>query len=123
MSKRAEDPFGAVADPTRRAILDLLAEHSSMTAGAIASVFPQMTRPAISKHLRVLRAADLVRASEIGREWHYELHAVPLQELYADWLVKFAPFWERSLEQLKRHAEGPSRKARMSSARPAGSRR
>ena len=83
--------FPALADPTRRAILDVLREHSSLTAGAIAARFPAISRPAVSKHLGVLRAAGLVRAEERGRENHYTLDARPLGELQREWLDRFAP--------------------------------
>jgi DNA-binding transcriptional ArsR family regulator len=99
------DAFAAVADPTRRAILDLLRQRPSLTAGEIAAQFPHMSRPAISKHLGVLRRAGLVQALERGREWHYRLDPLPLGEIYTDWLARFAPLWETSLKQLKRQAE------------------
>jgi DNA-binding transcriptional ArsR family regulator len=97
--------FPALADRTRRAILDLLRDHSSLTAGEIAARFPAISRPAVSKHLGVLRAAGLVRAEERGRENHYTLDAGPLGELQREWLNRFAPHWERSLQRLKREAE------------------
>jgi len=106
LSKR-RDAFGALADPTRRAILDLLRERRSLTAGEIAARFPRISRAAVSKHLRVLRLARLVKARERGREWHYTLDARPLAEVYRDWLISFAPYWEESLERLKRQVEGP----------------
>lgn len=102
-----KDAFAAIADPTRRAILDLLRQRQSLNAGQIAAQFPQMSRPAISKHLGVLRQAGLVRSLERGREWHYTLDPVPLGHIYTDWLASFAPLWETSLEQLKRQAEQP----------------
>ena len=101
------DAFAAIADPTRRAILDLLRQRQSLTAGQVAAQFPHMSRPAVSKHLGVLRQAGLVRALERGREWHYTLDPVPLGHIYAHWLASFAPLWEASLEQLKRQAEQP----------------
>lgn len=104
MSKR-KDAFAALADPTRRAILDLLREHETLTAGEIAARFSQMSRAAVSKHLRVLREARLVRAREVGREWHYRLDPGPLEAIQRDWLSSFAPLWEESLERLKRQAE------------------
>ncbi|MCH7896832.1 MAG: helix-turn-helix transcriptional regulator, partial [candidate division NC10 bacterium] len=61
MSK-PQDPFAALADPTRRSILELLRERASLTAGEIAARFPQISRAAVSKHLRVLRRARLVKA-------------------------------------------------------------
>jgi DNA-binding transcriptional ArsR family regulator len=102
---RRRDAFAALADPTRRAILDLLRERESLTAGAIAARFPRVSRPAVSKHLRVLRQARLVRARDRGREWHYRLDAKPLAEIYQAWLGRFAPYWEESLERLKRQVE------------------
>jgi DNA-binding transcriptional ArsR family regulator len=95
-----------VADPTRRSILDLLRAQPTLTAGSIASRFPGLSRPAVSKHLRVLREAWLVNAYERGREWHYSLDPGPLGEIYRQWLAPFAPLWEQSLEQLKRQVEG-----------------
>jgi DNA-binding transcriptional ArsR family regulator len=97
--------FAALADPTRRAILDLLRDHASLTAGEIAGRFPALSRPAVSKHLGVLRRASLVHARERGRENHYTLDALPLREVQLAWLERFAPHWEQSLEQLKRQAE------------------
>ena len=77
-----------------------------MTAGEIAARFPRLSRPAVSKHLGVLRRARLVRARERGREWHYTLDPRPLAEVYYEWLRGFAPLWEESLKRLKRQAEG-----------------
>ena len=104
MSKR-RDVFGALADPTRRAILDLLREQPTLTAGAIASRFPRVSRAAVSKHLGVLRRAGLVKARQHGREWRYALDPRPLAEIYRDWLASFAPLWEESLERLRRQVE------------------
>jgi len=104
LSKR-RDAFGALADPTRRSILDLLRGQPSLTAGEIAARFPRVSRAAVSKHLRVLREARLVRARESGREWHYSLDARPLGTMYRDWMESFAPHWEESLRQLKRRVE------------------
>jgi DNA-binding transcriptional ArsR family regulator len=101
--------FPALADPTRRSILDLLRDHSSLTAGEIAARFRTMSRPAVSKHLGVLRSAGLVRAEERGRENHYTLDARPLGELQRDWLNRFAPHWEASLERLKQEVESDPR--------------
>lgn len=104
MSRR-RDAFAALADPTRRGILELLRERSTLNAGEIAAHFPQMSRAAVSKHLGVLRQARLVRARERGREWHYRLDPQPLAEIYREWLASFAPLWEASLERLKRQVE------------------
>ncbi len=107
MSKR-KDAFAALADPTRRSILELLRERPTLTAGEIAARFPALSRAAVSKHLGVLRRARLVRARERGRERHYRLDPQPLEEIYRDWLSAFAPMWEGSLERLKEQAEGKS---------------
>ena len=99
--------FGALADATRRAILELLREREGMPAGQIAANFRQISRPAVSKHLRVLRAAGLVRSHDRGREIHYALDARPLADVQRDWLQQFMPMWEESLQRLKQRAEDP----------------
>src|SRR5439155_26527053 len=71
----------------------------------IAAHFPRVSRAAVSKHLRVLREAQLVRARERGREWHYSLDARPLATVYREWMESFAPYWEESLGRLKRRVE------------------
>jgi DNA-binding transcriptional ArsR family regulator len=103
--KAKRDPFGAVADPTRRAILELLLKDGPLPAGQIAARFPKVSRPAVSKHLRVLRDAKLVRAQEVGREWHYTLDMEPLFETYQRWIAPFLPGWEMGLQELKRQVE------------------
>jgi DNA-binding transcriptional ArsR family regulator len=100
--------FAALGDSTRRGILELLREHRSLTAGEIATRFPSISRPAVSKHLRVLRTAQLVRAHERGRENHYTLDARPLGHVQREWLDAFAPHWEDSLRRLKIAAEQPA---------------
>ena len=107
MSKRS-DPFAAVADPTRRAILELLRERETLTAGEIARCFPRVSRAAVSKHLGVLRRARLVRSRQRGRERDYSLDASQLEE-YAEWLRRFVPVWEESLRALKRRVEGENK--------------
>jgi DNA-binding transcriptional ArsR family regulator len=107
----ADRVFSALADGTRRSILDLLRDHETLTAGEIAARFPSISRPAVSKHLRVLRDAQLVEAQERGRENHYTLDARPLGEIQREWLDGFAPHWQASLERLKRQAEQPRRRS------------
>lgn len=105
------DAFSALADPTRRAILEILRDQPSLTAGQIAAEFPAISRAAVSKHLGVLRQARLVLVREEGREWHYTLDPGPLAEVYEHWLGSFAPLWDETLRRLKRTAERPSPKA------------
>jgi DNA-binding transcriptional ArsR family regulator len=102
-SNAAPDIFRAVADPTRRAILDRL-RAGGAPVNALAADFAQ-TRPAISKHLRVLRDARLVHERKVGRERIYELDPLPLQQV-AGWVEGYRSFWMVNLGNLKRHLEG-----------------
>ncbi len=104
MSRR-RDVFGALADPTRRAILERLLDRHEMSAGALAAEFVHISRPAVSKHLGVLRAAGLVRAREDGREVFYALDSAPLATAYEEWWARFAPLWDERLTRLKRNVE------------------
>ena len=85
------DPFQAIADPTRRAILLLLASQS-MTAGAIAANF-DTTRPTVSKHLQILTECELLRQKQSGREMHYHLNAEKLKEI-ASFIEPFRKMWD-----------------------------
>ena len=96
------DVFRAVADPTRRAILDRL-RAGPAPVNALAEDFRQ-SRPAISKHLQVLRRARLVSERRVGRERLYQLHPAPLQQV-AGWIEGYRSFWQVSLTQLKRYLE------------------
>ena len=96
------DVFRAVADPTRRAILDRL-RAGPTPVNALAADF-QQTRPAISKHLRVLREAALVSEQRVGRERVYQLHPRPLQQV-AGWVEGYRAFWLDSLNNLKLYLE------------------
>jgi DNA-binding transcriptional ArsR family regulator len=105
--RASTDPFYAVADPTRRAILDRLREGSAPVA-ALAAGFA-MSRPAVSKHLRVLRDARLVRERPSGddaRQRVYELTPGPLREVVR-WAATYEAFWPAHLDRLKRHIERP----------------
>ena len=104
MKARPPDAFAAVADPTRREILELLRDRGVLTAGDIATNFP-VSRAAVSKHLGILRKAKLVRARARGREVDYRLSAAPLADVYGGWLATFLPVMEDSLRELKRRAE------------------
>jgi len=94
--------FGALADPTRRAVLDLL-RAGRRPAGEIARAFP-VSRPAISKHLRVLRRAHLVEERREGRHRLYQLNPTPLRAVDS-WLEQYRSFWTASLENLKAFVE------------------
>ena len=105
MPAASVDPFHAVADPTRRAILDLLrAGEAPVTE--IAALFT-MSRPAVSKHLRVLRNARLVRerrGGADGRQRVYQVTPAPLHAV-ARWALAYQAFWPANLGSLKRHLE------------------
>jgi DNA-binding transcriptional ArsR family regulator len=98
----AEAAFHAVADPTRRAVLDLL-RVGSRPAGQIARAFP-VSRPAISKHLRLLRRAHLVRERREGRHRFYQLNPKPLKAVDS-WLEQYRVFWRGNLASLKNFVE------------------
>lgn len=97
------DVFRAIADPTRRAILDRL-RAGAANAGALAADFRQ-ARPAISKHVKVLREARLVLQTRRGREQYYELNPARLQAV-AGWVEGYRSFWQSSLSRLKCNLEG-----------------
>jgi DNA-binding transcriptional ArsR family regulator len=96
------DVFHAISDPTRRALLDLIAQ-GSQPVKELAHEFA-MTRPAISQHLRVLAEAGLVVEQKVGREHHYQLRAEPLSKV-SDWLQQYERFWSEHLESLGRHLD------------------
>ncbi len=98
----SEATFQALADPTRRAVLDLL-RRGSQPAGQIAGAFP-VSRPAISKHLRLLRRAHLVREHREGRHRVYQLNPEPLRAVDS-WLEQYRSFWSVSLSNLKTFVE------------------
>ena len=98
------DVFRAVADPTRRAILDRLRKGPS-PVNELASGF-RVSRPAISKHLRILRTARLVHEKREGRQRIYELEPARIQEV-AKWAEEYSRFWHQNIASLKRHLEQP----------------
>lgn len=99
MTPSSTDGFSALADPTRRAVLDLLAERGPQKAGDIARMFPSISRPAVCKHLRVLKAAGLVHENRRGREHWYSLNAQPLEEVQ-NWVTRYRSFWSGKLDSL-----------------------
>lgn len=99
----AEATFHALADPTRRAVLDLL-RSGAQPAGKIAVAFP-VSRPAISKHLRQLRKARLVVEHRRGRHRFYQLNPEPLKAVDS-WLEHYRRFWQINLANLKTFVEG-----------------
>ena len=98
------DVFQAIADPTRRSLLQLLVDRGELPVNAISGHYP-ISRTAVSKHLRVLAEAGLVLERKVGRETRYRLETEPLLELKR-WLAYYERFWENKLSALKRYAEG-----------------
>lgn len=91
------DVFQAIADPTRRAIILLIAVQA-MTPNAIAEHFDS-TRQAVSKHLRILAECDLVKQEQSGREIYYQLNGNKMKEI-DKWLEQFKKIWEDRYNQL-----------------------
>ncbi|WP_028608457.1 ArsR/SmtB family transcription factor [Paenibacillus harenae] len=99
---RTHDVFQAIADPTRRKLLRLLGDQE-MPVTVISGHFT-MSRTAVSKHLRILADAGLVKDRKVGRETRYRLDPEPLLELKR-WLAYYERYWENKLSALKRYVE------------------
>ena len=110
-----EAAFSALSDPTRRAVLDLL-RAGIQPAGEIARAFP-VSRPAISKHLRILRRAHLVTEHREGRHRLYQLNPEPLKAVDS-WLEQYRSFWSASLTNLKSFVETEYEKETRASKSP-----
>jgi DNA-binding transcriptional ArsR family regulator len=93
------DVYAAIADPTRRRLLDALG-RGEKTVKRLAEPFA-MTRPAVSQHLRILRQARLVAMRRAGREHHYYLLALPLRDVHR-WVSHYEKFWKEKLAALRR---------------------
>jgi len=96
--KIRRDVFQAIADPTRRAIL-LLVATQSMTAGAIASNF-DTARPTVSKHLQILAECELLKQEQNGREIYYHLNPQKMKEV-ADFIEPFRKIWDDRFNKLE----------------------
>jgi len=94
----SSDVFHAIADPTRRGVLEALRERDELAVGALAERL-DVTVPLLSRHLAVLRAAGLVVEQRSGRRRLYRLRPEPLHELH-DWAATFAEFWTERLHGL-----------------------
>ena len=95
------DAFVAIADPTRREILDLLLDQEVVAAGDIAAHFCELSRPAISRHLRLLRECGVVHSFKYGRTRNYSLNTEPLGQIHTGWLRAFAHKQTDSLKTLR----------------------
>ncbi len=100
--RQSDDVFRAIADPTRRDLLGLLAE-TEQPVNRLAEPFA-MSRPAISQHLRILRDAGLVAERKVGRERFYRLEATPLRAV-SEWAAQYERFWHERLDALGTYLE------------------
>lgn len=96
--KLRRDVFQAIADPTRRAILLLLASQS-LTAGAIAANF-DTARPTVSKHLQILMECELLQQEQSSREIYYHLNPTKIKEI-ADYIEPFRKMWDERFDKLE----------------------
>jgi DNA-binding transcriptional ArsR family regulator len=109
IAPRTDKIFRALGDPTRLAIMERLRGGES-TAGDLAGGF-RMSRPAVSRHIGVLRRARLVRERRVGRHRVYALAPESLR-LVDDWIATYRKFWKSRLQELKRYAESePTRRS------------
>ena len=114
MKRDLEPVWKALANPDRRAILDLLSK-GPVTTGDLAGHFPDLTRFAVMQHLRVLEAADLIVARREGRMRYNYLNAVPIQEIFDRWVGRYVQPWTEALVGLRDELETQSRTKRKKS--------
>jgi DNA-binding transcriptional ArsR family regulator len=103
-----DDVFKALADPTRRRLLDELFEEDGQTLSALEQRLP-MSRFGVAKHLKVLEGAGLVTTRKRGREKLHFLNPVPIREVHDRWVSKYAEPWASALTGLKRDLEEDQR--------------
>jgi len=99
VKKKNVDIFGAIADPNRRKILMLLSA-GALTISALANEF-DVSRPAISKHIKVLQENKLVVINDVGRERYCELEPEGFKEIY-DWIMFYESFWNEKINELEK---------------------
>jgi DNA-binding transcriptional ArsR family regulator len=102
---KAETVLGALADPTRRQVLEVLAAYPAVSASVLSRQLP-ISRQMVLKHLGVLQDSGLVRSAKAGREVLFHVQSAPLSET-ADWLSTLAAQWDSRLADLKSRAENP----------------
>jgi DNA-binding transcriptional ArsR family regulator len=99
------DAYFAIADPTRREILELVRDRGVLTAGEISASFDAVSRPAISRHLRVLRECGVLKAHRAGKTQNYVLDPKPIAAIREGWLAGFAKQQNASLAALRKRVE------------------
>jgi uncharacterized protein YndB with AHSA1/START domain/DNA-binding transcriptional ArsR family regulator len=101
-----DEVFKALADPSRRRLLDKLFRRDGQTLGELEEHLPEMTRFGVMKHLRVLETAGLVATRKVGREKLHYLNPVPIRRIFDRWTSKYARPFTRAMADLKRQMEG-----------------
>ncbi|GAA4851177.1 metalloregulator ArsR/SmtB family transcription factor [Paenibacillus vulneris] len=102
-NNHSRDVFDAIADPTRRQLIRLIAEAGEIPLHELTSHF-QMGRTAVSKHLTILKEAGLVHDRKVGRETRFRLNAAPLREIQ-DWVAFYSRFWSMNMLRLNQLLE------------------
>jgi DNA-binding transcriptional ArsR family regulator len=102
-NSQSRDVFDAIADPTRRRLIRLLAEAEEKPLHELTAQFP-MGRTAVSKHLKILKEAGLVLDRKVGRETRFRLNASPLREVQ-DWVAFYSKFWSTNMLRLNQLLE------------------
>jgi DNA-binding transcriptional ArsR family regulator len=105
LDKSLDNVFKALADPTRRRILDLL-KAGPKTTGQLVEQFPTLSRFGVMKHVDVLKKANLIVVEAKGRERINSINAIPLRMMYERWVSGFADLWAGNLLGIMRRAEG-----------------
>ena len=100
-----EPVFKALADPSRRALLDSLFASDGQRLTELCAQLPELTRFGVMKHIAVLEAAGLVTSEKVGREKRHYLNPVPIQQIFDRWLSKYAEPFTRALVGLKQNLE------------------
>jgi DNA-binding transcriptional ArsR family regulator len=98
--------FRALSDQTRRELVEILTHHpDGLPAAQLAAHFPNISRPAVAQHLRILADAGFVTAAPRGRERIYSLSRDGFSRAYETWFGKYEAYWRSKLQDLKRHVE------------------
>jgi DNA-binding transcriptional ArsR family regulator len=111
MTDELEPVWKALANPVRRAMLDLMRD-GPRTTGDVAAQFPELTRFAAMQHLRVLEEAELVIVRREGRQRFNYVNAVPIQRIYDRWVVRYMQPWTEALVGMKAELEHEARDRR-----------
>jgi DNA-binding transcriptional ArsR family regulator len=111
VNRRTDRVFKALADKTRRRMLDLMADRPR-TTGELALAFPKLSRFAVMKHLRVLHGAGLLMVSRDGRKRWNTLNPVPLRDVLRRWMGKYEEMWADVMLNIRDAAEAASNKKR-----------